>query len=206
MFAPLTLLLSLLALASAQPWTTLPGSLYCSSEAWGSCASADWPQSNVGSPLVPQAPDAELQAMLAEVDPKRVQDIITTLTNFGTRHTLSNQTDPVRGIGAARDWILKQMQSFAQASNGNMEVKLDSYIQSVTDTILFPVNISNVVATLKGSSDSNRTYVVTGHYDSRRIDIFDYTNDAPGSDDDASGVAGKQAFVLFVSLHTTQFN
>ena len=199
MFAPLTLLLPLLALASAQSWTTLPGSLYCSSEAWGSCASADWPQSNVGSPIKPQAPDAELQAMIAEVDPRRVQDIITTLTNFGTRHTLSNQTDPVRGIGAARDWILKEMQSFAQASNGNMEVGLDSYIQGITDTISFPVNISNVVATLKGSSDSNRTYVVTGHYDSRRIDIMDYTNDAPGSDDDASGVAGKKALVLVES-------
>ena len=191
MFGSLTLLFSLLTLVSAQSWTTLPGSLYCSSEAWGSCASADWPQSNVGSPLVPQTPDAELQAMLAEVDPERVQNIITTLTNFGTRHTLSNQTDPVRGIGAARDWIMKEMQSFAQVSNGNMEVELNSYIQSVTDTILFPTNISNVVATLKGSSDSNRTYVVTGHYDSRRIDIMDYINDAPGSDDDASGVAGK---------------
>ncbi|MCJ1318286.1 hypothetical protein MMC15_003614 [Xylographa vitiligo] len=189
MFGSLTLLFSLLTLVSAQSWTTLPGSLFCSSEAWGSCASADWPQSNVGSPLVPQTPDAELQAMLAEVDPERVQNIITTLTNFGTRHTLSNQTDPVRGIGAARDWIMKEMQSFAQVSNGNMEVELNSYIQSVTDTILFPTNISNVVATLKGSSDSNRTYVVTGHYDSRRIDIMDYINDAPGSDDDASGVA-----------------
>ena len=192
MFAPLPLLLSLLALVSAQSWMTLPGSLYNSSGAWGSSASASWPQSNVGKPLEPQAPDAELQAMLAEVDPQRVQNIVTTLTNFGTRHTLSNQTDPVRGIGAARDWIMKEMQSFAQTSNGNMEVELNSYIQSVTDTILFPTNISNVVATLKGSSDPNRTYVVTGHYDSRRIDILDYTNDAPGSDDDATGVAGKR--------------
>lgn len=129
--------------------------------------------------------------MIAEVNTTRIQEIVTTLTNFGTRHTLSNQTDPVRGIGAARDWILKEMQALAAPSDGGMTVGLDSYIQPVADRISFPVNISNVVATVKGSSDSNRTYIVTGHYDSRRIDIMDYTNDAPGSDDDATGVAGE---------------
>ena len=65
----------------------------------------------------------------------------------------------------------------------------DSYIQTAEARILFDVNITNVVAQVTGTEDPNRVYVVTGHYDSRRLDIADYTNDAPGADDDATGVA-----------------
>ena len=118
-----------------------------------------------------------------------IKNIVTTLTNFGTRHTLSQQNSSTRGIGAARDWIYKEMQALAEPSNGDMDVYFNSYIQGVASRISFPVNITNVVAQINGTEDSNRTYVVTGHYDSRRIDIMDYVNDAPGSDDDATGVA-----------------
>ena len=171
-------------------WTGLPGSLYGSSEPWGTCMDASWPQSNVGQRLEPQKPDAELEALLAEIDPARVKNIVTTLANFGTRHTLSTQNSSTRGIGAARDWILKEMQSFAEPSNGNMDVYLNSYIQAPDgDRILFSVNISNVVAQIKGTEDPNRVHIVTGHYDSRNLDILDYTGDAPGADDDATGVA-----------------
>ena len=118
-----------------------------------------------------------------------IQNIVQTLTNFGTRHTLSQQNSSTRGIGAARDWIYKEMQALAEPSNGAMDVYFNSYIQPIASRISFPVNITNVVAQINGTEDSNRTYVVTGHYDSRRIDIMDYVNDAPGSDDDATGVA-----------------
>ena len=118
-----------------------------------------------------------------------VKHIVTTLTNFGTRHTLSQQNSSTRGIGAARDWIYKEMLALAQPSNGTMDVYFNTYIQGIAERISFPVNITNVVAQINGTDDSNRAYVVTGHYDSRRIDIMDYTNDAPGSDDDATGVA-----------------
>lgn len=196
MFAQLPpLLLSLLPLASTQAWMSLPGSNFCpSSEAWGSCASASWPESNIGEPLQPQTPNEELQAMLAEVDANRIRDIVTTLVGFGTRHTLSNQTDPQRGIGAARDWIYQEMLGFAAASDGRMAVEIQSYVQPAGGRIPFPVKISNVLATIQGTQDPNRTYVVTGHYDSRRLDIMDYTGDAPGADDDATGVAGKSIY------------
>lgn len=119
-----------------------------------------------------------------------MENIVTTLTNFGTRHTMSQQNSSARGIGAARDWIYKEMLELAKLSNGTMDVFFNSYIQGPdASRILFPVNITNVVARINGTEDANRTYVVTGHYDSRRIDILDYTNDAPGSDDDATGVA-----------------
>ncbi|KAI9710745.1 MAG: hypothetical protein M1820_002578 [Bogoriella megaspora] len=153
---------------------------------WGAGA---WPPSDVGTTLVPQAADSELEDLLAQVDPVRIQNTIQTLTDFGTRHTLSNQTNPVRGIGAARDWILKEMRGYAAASNGAMAITLPSYIQQPTTRIPFAVNISDVVATVRGSGDPNRAYVITGHYDSRRLDVQDYTGDAPGSDDNASGTA-----------------
>ena len=185
------------SLISAQSWQSLPGSIYGPAEAWGASASTSWPLTNIGSPIIPQAPSAELQAMLAEVDPERIKTIVTTLANFGTRHTLSNQTDPVRGIGAARDWIYKEMSAFAANSSGNMDVEIQSYTQGIGERIYFPVKISNVIARINGTTDPNRAYVVTGHYDSRRIDITDYTNDAPGADDDATGVAGKSSPLVY---------
>lgn len=81
------------------------------------------------------------------------------------------------------------MTANAAAANGDMDVYLNSYIQGVDERISFPVNISNVVAQINGTADSNRVYVVTGHYDSRALDVMDYTSDAPGADDDATGVA-----------------
>ncbi|KAI4105189.1 MAG: hypothetical protein LQ339_003520 [Xanthoria mediterranea] len=155
-----------------------------------SCPAASWPPASIGDLLTPQLPDHELQKILAEIDPARIKAIIASLASFGTRHTLSSQTDPVRGVGAARDWIAEQMRSFAAASEGQMEVTVPSYVQpSDGDRILFPVRISDVVATLRGSVDPDRHYVVSGHYDTRCSDPNDFECDAPGADDDASGVA-----------------
>jgi len=156
------------------------------------CPAANWPLASVGQAQL-QEPDDELRAALADVDPSRIKSIIVNLVGFGTRHTLSTQTDPNRGIGAARDWIASEMQKFANASGGRMEITIPSYRQNVTDGIAFPVQISNVVATLKGSVDPQRVYVLTGHYDSRVTDLANYKDDAPGANDDASGVAGKAA-------------
>jgi len=137
----------------------------------------------------PQPPDSELLAMLQEVDAGRIEASVRRLAAFGTRHTLSSQDDPVRGIGAARDWIFDQLTGFAAASGGRMTVQKQSVVQPVGPLIPTPVVITNVIATLTGVAAPNRTYVVTAHYDSRCTDVLDYTSDAPGADDDASGVA-----------------
>lgn len=174
----------------AQSWLDLPGSLYGPpQQPWAPCNEASWPVTSLGVPLTPQAPDEQILSMLAEIDESRIQDTIATLANFGTRHTLSAQNSTTRGIGAARDWILREMQSAAAAANGTMDVFFDSYIQPAENRILFPVNITNVVARINGTVDPGRVYVVTAHYDSRNLDIADYTGDAPGADDNASGVA-----------------
>ncbi|KAI0051454.1 Zn-dependent exopeptidase [Auriscalpium vulgare] len=149
-----------------------------------------WPQ-GPGSSLIPQPPSLDLQQILAQIDPKRIEAIITGLVSFGTRHTLSSQTDPKRGIGAARDWIAAQMQDLAAAApNGtNATVQVQSFLQSPTSSIPNSTVISNVLGTIQGSDEPNRVYVITGHYDSRVTDIMNFTDDAPGADDDGSGVA-----------------
>ncbi|GIF38916.1 aminopeptidase [Actinoplanes xinjiangensis] len=143
----------------------------------------------VPAPARATAPDRELRRILKEIDPVRIEAIVRRLVSFGTRHTLSSQDDPVRGIGAARDWILAELQRHAAASGGRMTVELQSFIQPVSPRIPAPTRITNVIATLRGSVTPERIYVVTGHYDSRVTDVMDAVKDAPGADDDASGVA-----------------
>lgn len=88
------------------------------------CGINAWPYDAPGVPLTAQLPDNELTSILDEVDPVRIEAIINKLVSFGTRSTISSQTDPKRGIGAARDWLFSQYQEFAEASNGRMQVVL----------------------------------------------------------------------------------
>ncbi len=140
-------------------------------------------------PATAQPPSRALRALLKEIDPGRIEATVRKLASFGTRHTLSAQDDPERGIGAARDWIFAEMQKYAEASRGRMTVELQSYIQEPASRIPVATRITNVVATLRGSVTPERVYVVSGHYDSRVTDVMDATSDSPGADDDASGVA-----------------
>ncbi|NGN65544.1 M20/M25/M40 family metallo-hydrolase [Streptomyces sp. A7024] len=146
-------------------------------------------QESAGLPPTAQRPGRELRALLKEIDPGRIEAIVRRLAAFGTRHTLSTQDDPKRGIGAARDWIHAELKRYAAASGGRMTVELQSYIQEPVPRVPEPTRITNVVATLRGSADPDRVYVVSGHYDSRVTDVMNATADSPGADDDASGVA-----------------
>ncbi len=134
-------------------------------------------------------PDRDLIALLRQIDPNRIQSTIQTLVGFGTRHTASSQTDPVRGIGAATAWVTQQMNAIAATSNGNMTVQQQTFTQPPSSTLPLPTQITNVIATLQGTASPERFYVITGHLDSRVTSILDFTSDAPGADDDGSGVA-----------------
>ncbi|BCJ55788.1 aminopeptidase [Actinoplanes sp. NBRC 14428] len=151
-----------------------------------------------------QVPDPELKALLREIDPHRIGSIVTRLAAFGTRHTLSSQDDPERGIGAARDWIHEQFQRYAAQSGGRMTVELQSFIQPPGPRVPVPTRITNIVATLRGDRDPDRVYVVTGHYDSRATDVMDATSDAPGADDDASGVAAVMEVARVMATRRTE--
>lgn len=154
-----------------------------------SCEASSWPPNLIGVSNEPQPPSEDLSSILAEVDPANIEATILKLVFFGTRHTLSTQNSTTRGIGAARDWIHSEFQKYADASDGRLTVETVGYVQEVDNNrILFPTLISDVVATLHGTEE-NRLYVVSGHYDSRVSDPLNYEDDAPGADDDASGVA-----------------
>jgi len=152
-------------------------------------APASAASASVGSAMNTGNFDPALRALISQIDPGRIQATIEKLVSFGTRHTLSSQTDPVRGIGAATAWVFDQMQGFAAASNGNMTVQQQSFVQPAGPRIPTPTTITNVIATLAGTASPQRFYVVTGHLDSRVTDVLDFTSDAPGADDDGSGVA-----------------
>src|SRR5258707_4572095 len=79
--------------------------------------------------LARQEPDRELRALLRQVDPGRIEATVLRLTQFGTRHTASRQTDHVRGIGSATASATQQMQAIAATSNGNMTVQQQTFVQ-----------------------------------------------------------------------------
>jgi hypothetical protein len=145
-----------------------------------------WPVASVGKPLEQQLPDEELQGILSQVSQANIEATVRKLASFGTRHTLSSQTDPHRGIGAARTWLTAKFQEAADASEGRMTVDWNSFIKYPGDNerIIFPVNITTVVAMLQGTEDPDRVYVTGGHYDSRNSNPIDYMGDAPGAVDE----------------------
>jgi hypothetical protein len=165
--------------------------------------SADWP-SGPGRRNRPQAPGRELRSILAEIDPHRIEATVRTLVSFGTRHTLSAQNDPDHGIGAARDWIYETMRSYAAHSGGRMTVRKQSFVQPPADRIPTATRITNVLATLHGSTHPNRVYLISGHYDSRVTDVMNSTDFAPGADDDASGVAVSMELARVLATHRPQ--
>jgi hypothetical protein len=142
-----------------------------------------------GGPVRPQRPDRDLRQLMEEVDRHRIEATVNRLVAFGTRHTSSSQTDPVRGIGAATDWVYNQLLSYAAASGGRMTVEKQTFVQPISPQIPTPTPITNVIATLRGDVSPARIYVATAHIDSRVTNVLNFTDDAPGADDDGSGVA-----------------
>jgi hypothetical protein len=129
--------------------------------------------------------------IVREIDARNIEATIRKLVSFGTRNTLSEQNDPKRGIGAARDWLYAEFLKAAEASQGRMTVEKQSFEQQKAARVPQPTIITNVVATLKGSQPeaTDRIYVVSGHYDSMCSSPTDAKCDAPGANDDASGTA-----------------
>jgi Peptidase family M28 len=144
---------------------------------------------------VTQAADPAIANAVKAISAARVQADIEKLVSFGTRSTLSAQ-DPAsiaagRGIGAAREWLKSQLEAYSQECGGCLEVKADEFVQPVGPRVPQPTTLTNVYAVLKGSDpeSAKRIVLVTGHYDSRNTNVLDTTGDAPGANDDASGVA-----------------
>lgn len=138
-----------------------------------------------------KAPEIDARLLAAEetVTPAKMRADDAMLVGFGTRNVFSEATGGKRGISAARDWLREQFEQIAADSNGRMSVSVDKWVQKADGKrIVRDVELANVLAVLKGSEDSTRTYVISSHYDSRNSTNEDAEHDAPGADDNASGV------------------
>jgi len=136
------------------------------------------------------ATDPAIAAAVAKVSADRLKANDAKLVGFGTRNTFSEKMGKTRGVFAARAWIADQFREVAKASHGRMTVAYDSYVQKADGKrVPRDVEISSVIATLKGDEPGGRTYVMSSHYDSRNSDNADTTQDAPGADDNGSGTS-----------------
>ena len=123
-----------------------------------------------------------------EVSAERLRTDVERLVAFGTRHTLSSQDDPERGIGAAVDWGAEVFRDISAECGNCLEVELPETMVS-GDRIPEPVRLRNVVAIQPGTERPNEVVIVQGHIDSRASDVMDGTVEAPGANDDGSGTA-----------------
>ena len=125
-----------------------------------------------------------------DVSPARIEHDITRLVNFGTRHTLSQTDSETRGIGAARRWIKEEFEKISAQCGGCLTVYYQSEVISGEKRIPNPTEVVNVIAIQKGTTDPQRYVIMSGDIDSRVSDVMDFTSDAPGANDNASGIAG----------------
>jgi hypothetical protein len=137
----------------------------------------------VAAPLAAQTHPAD------NVSADRLKGDVETLVSFGTRHTLSSQDDPKRGIGAAVDWGLAEFRRIGATCGGCLEVLPVSDTVTAAPRIPTPTLVRNAVAIQRGSERPNEVVIVQGHIDSRVSDPLDFTSDSPGANDDGSGTA-----------------
>ena len=130
----------------------------------------------------PPSPDAKLRAIVAPVSAERMKATVEKLVSFSTRHTLSSQTDPKRGIGAALDWTQGQFRELGLPT----ERPCDTF---TGERIPRPTRVCDMVAIQRGNERPNDVVIITGHIDSRVTDILNADAFEPGANDDGSGVA-----------------
>ena len=135
--------------------------------------------------------DPEIRKMITEVKSENMEATVKKLVSFGTRHTLSDTKSSTRGIGAAQRWVKSEFDNYALASNGRLTSIIDYFtIKADGRRIKNDSQLGNVMATLKGTdATDNRVLIISGHLDSRATDVMDSSIDAPGANDDGSGVA-----------------
>ncbi len=153
--------------------------------------------------LAPPPPDEQpvLHEMVAAVSPARLRRDVETLVGFGTRHTLSDTTSENRGIGAARRWVEAEFRRISKNCGGCLEVRTVSATVSGERRIPEPTEIVDVIAIQRGTLDPQRVVIMSGDIDSRASDVMDATSDAPGANDNASGLAGVLEAARVLSRH-----
>jgi hypothetical protein len=143
----------------------------------------------------PPSPDARLRQIIAPVSQAQLKSTIETLVGFGTRHTLSSQTDPKRGIGAAVRWAEAEMKSYG------LETLQTCDTVTRLPRVPNPTRVCNAVAIQRGTERPNDVVIIQGHIDSRVTDVMNFTSDAPGANDDGSGTAAVIEAARVLSKH-----
>lgn len=136
--------------------------------------------------------DPRMYDIIGSVSEARIQQDITTLAGFGTRHTLSDTVSQTRGIGASRRWIKAEFEKISAACGGCLEVFYQRNLVKAAENQRIPrdVWVVNVVAIQRGKKHPGRYIMMSGDIDSRVSDVNDFTSDSPGANDNASGMAG----------------
>ena len=147
--------------------------------------------------------DAAIEQMVKEVSADSLKSYITKLVSFGTRSTLSSTTNKQKGIGAAREWVVQKFNEFGKNSGGRLTAFVDTTtLQPDGKRVDVVTNLGNAMATLKGTDPADdRIYLISGHLDNRVSDVMNRTADAPGANDDASGVAAVIECARIMSKH-----
>lgn len=143
------------------------------------------------------APPREISDTVSEAS---LRAVVERLVSFGTRHTLSSETDPKRGIGAALRWSEGELRRYARACRGCLKIVTPSEIVT-HERVPVPTRITNVLAVQKGTGDPRRVVIIAGHIDSRVSDVMNATSDAPGANDDGSGSAAVIEAARVLSRH-----
>lgn len=135
--------------------------------------------------------DPDIKKMVDEISRENLEQSVRKLVSFHTRHNMSVQDDPVKGIGAAWNWIKAEMERNIPFSGGRLNVSFEDYsVGGQGQRIPEELRLKNVVATLKGTDPADdRIIIMSAHFDSRAATDSDNTSFAPGADDDASGIA-----------------
>jgi hypothetical protein len=146
------------------------------------------------TPASPEVPDPAIARALQTIQPTHIEQTLKALVSFGNRSTHSSMEKdlpPGQGITAAADWIAGQFEQISKDCGGCIEVHRDTFTQSVGERMPEPTTLTNIYAVMRGSDpvQARRMVLVTGHYDSRNSNDMDTRSDAPGANDDASGVA-----------------
>jgi len=154
-------------------------------------ASGDPAEPQQGQPHPKLLPHRAAAIARQSVDEKSMRALIDQLVACGTRLSLSSWTDTKRGIGCGRDHIVARLNEIAKDSGGKLQVVVDKFDSTSERTSGKPLHLESVYAILPGSDAklAKTLFIVSGHYDSRPSDVMNTKADAPGADDDASGVS-----------------
>ena len=155
------------------------------------CLLAALPFTPQAAPVDAKANDARLDAIGRAPSAQRIEADIRKLVSFGTRHTLSDTASDTRDIGAATRWIFDEFTRISKDCDGCLEVRyVRGTVKAGEPRIPRDTEISNVIAIQRGTLDPDRYAIMSGDIDSRVSDVMDATRDAPGANDNASGIAG----------------